>query len=323
METLAEVAHSAIAKHFRKVRKHEDELLETYDVEAVHQMRVGLRRLRTALTVFGFGLDLPKAFKIKQLKAIAADLGQIWDMDVMGLSLSDDYVPLLPPSEQQQLKKVIKSLNQQRQQQMRHMVDALTSQNYQRLTQACSDWLNKPRYQPQATVPLVLVLPDLLLPLVSQLLLHPGWQVGVSWQAECEFSWEEKVTPKGVQQSLQEHGPILHDLRKQIKRVRYQAELFTDFYGEDYPQQLTKFANLQDLLGHLHDAVTLNTFLKQRGKGNLKMINLPEFKRLVQFQQMQQWQQWQEQQAPYLKMSDRQALRHLFLAVKANPANDR
>jgi CHAD domain-containing protein len=322
MATLAEFSAGAIAKNFRKILKHETEVIQTGDPEAIHQMRVGLRRLRTALAVFGFVLDMPKSFQLKRLKAIATDLGKIRDQDVLSIALEQDYAPLLSAREQRKLAKILHPLTRQRQQQMQRMTGILAGSEHQHLKQAYSDWLDKPRYQLGAEVPILLVLPDLMLPLVSTLLLHPGWQVEVIWQTEEKFSLESAAKPGTVQQSLELHGPVLHDLRKQVKRVRYPAELCAEFFGLDYAQQLKDFAELQDLLGHLNDGVALNAFFDQAGGLNLNK-DLPGLSQLVQQKQGQQWQAWQERQSLYLSLAHRQSLRQLFLAIKAIPASDR
>lgn len=50
--TLGDWSALALDKHFHKVLKHEDDVLKDKDPEALHQMRVGMRRLRSAITGF-------------------------------------------------------------------------------------------------------------------------------------------------------------------------------------------------------------------------------------------------------------------------------
>lgn len=51
-KTLGYWAALAIKKHFEKVLKHEEDVLADRDPEALHQMRVGTRRLRSAIAGF-------------------------------------------------------------------------------------------------------------------------------------------------------------------------------------------------------------------------------------------------------------------------------
>ncbi|MBW4551691.1 MAG: CHAD domain-containing protein [Aphanocapsa sp. GSE-SYN-MK-11-07L] len=318
METLADCAHGAIAKHFHKVTKHADDVTTSRDSEAIHQMRVGLRRLRTALQVFTDFVVLPKPISVKQVGAIARPLGEVRDLDVLRDAFKTDYYPDLPVAEQQQLDKAIKKLAKQRSQEMEKAEQILGGDRYQRWLSACHDWLDQPVYQPLANLPIRLVAPDLLLPLVSTFLLHPGWQVGVSWQAgEPTFALSDPQALNSLDQYLQ--NPALHDLRKQVKRVRYQAELFSDFYGPDYAEQLREFGTLQDLLGHLQDNRVLNTWLVKSLDTELDQ-DLPSLKQLVEHRQVEQWQTWQTQQQRYLNIANRQSLRQMFAAVTEQEA---
>jgi CHAD domain-containing protein len=65
--TFGDWAAVAIAKHTHKMLQHEAEALQDQDPEALHQMRIGMRRLRTALTGFAPALELPKAAQEKML----------------------------------------------------------------------------------------------------------------------------------------------------------------------------------------------------------------------------------------------------------------
>ncbi len=57
---LKEWAYIAIAKHSRKILKYEAGVLQDKDPEELHQMRVGMRRLRSAIAGFAVAIDLPK-----------------------------------------------------------------------------------------------------------------------------------------------------------------------------------------------------------------------------------------------------------------------
>lgn len=64
--TLKEWAHIAIAKHTNKILKSEAGVIQDKDPEDLHQMRVGMRRLRSAIAGFKIALDLPKAVSEKR-----------------------------------------------------------------------------------------------------------------------------------------------------------------------------------------------------------------------------------------------------------------
>ena len=58
-KTLGDWAYIAIAKHYKKILKHESKVLKDNNPEQLHQMRVGMRRLRSAIAGFAPALNLP------------------------------------------------------------------------------------------------------------------------------------------------------------------------------------------------------------------------------------------------------------------------
>ncbi len=63
--TLGEWANIALIKHTGKILKYESKVIKDRDPEDLHQMRVGMRRLRSAITGFAVALDLPKTVNEK------------------------------------------------------------------------------------------------------------------------------------------------------------------------------------------------------------------------------------------------------------------
>ncbi|MEM8779312.1 MAG: CHAD domain-containing protein, partial [Cyanobacteria bacterium P01_G01_bin.49] len=81
--TFGDWGYLAIAKHSSKFIKHESGVLEDKDPEELHQMRVGMRRLRSAIHGFDAALELPKNAQEKKVKKIAQVLGKLRDLDVL------------------------------------------------------------------------------------------------------------------------------------------------------------------------------------------------------------------------------------------------
>ena len=75
-QTFADYAYSAIALSTKKIIKNEKGVLADEDPEYVHQMRVGLRKLRSVLIGFSPALDLPKIVEEKSIGKIAQILGK-------------------------------------------------------------------------------------------------------------------------------------------------------------------------------------------------------------------------------------------------------
>jgi CHAD domain-containing protein len=154
------------------------------------------------------------------------------------------------------------------------------------------------------------VLPDLLLPLINQLLLHPSWLVTIADPLD-RGSPNAEVTGEQVERYFAKYGTVFHDLRKQAKRVRYQTEFFKDFYGSDYAEQTLDFRAIQDLLGQLNDSQVFDEFLTQEFGSQWKEA-IPSLERYLCKQHLELWQQWQLIQQKYLQTQFRDDLRMLF-----------
>ena len=88
-KTLEDWAFLAIEKHFQKVIKYEADVLEDVNPEDLHQMRVGVRRLRSAITGFAPALELPKPVQEKKIGKIGHKLGTLRDLDVLREALEN------------------------------------------------------------------------------------------------------------------------------------------------------------------------------------------------------------------------------------------
>lgn len=302
-KTLGDWAALAIQKHFEKFVQHEAAVLEDTDPEDLHQMRVGMRRLRSAVIGFGPVIELPQEAQNQRIGKIARTLGSLRDLDVLTETLQTRYQPYLPPTEQSTLKPALRCLKKQRRQAFKEVRATLHHKRYQRLKQSLATWLEKPIYTPIAQLPIEEVLPDLLMPEISHLFLHPGWMIGIMVKGE-KVEVDQTLTAKAVNQLLQLQGPILHDLRKQVKRVRYQMSLFTEFYGETYGEYVEDMKAIQENLGDIQDSEVLEDFLTDIFEQDLKKV-IPALGELLINSRYKSWQRWQQLQVRYLTVEHR------------------
>jgi CHAD domain-containing protein len=272
--------------------KHEAEVLADQDPEALHQMRVGLRRLRTAMEAFGFALELPPAVSLSHLRKFAQGLGAVRDLDVLRAELEAQELPEL---EKAALKPVLKAMHKQRSRVFKQLKKMLHSKSYRKFKQSLETWLERPQYGAIAKLPLLPVLPDLLLPQVSQILLHPAWLIS---------------TAPSMAVVLQEHGFTLHDLRKQMKRIRYQTELFVDHYNEAFAAQVEEFKQMQEILGRIQDSAVLHEYLANRL--NLEK-DCPQLTQVLDDKVSVAWLQWRSRATNYLNPHFRRDLRQRML----------
>lgn len=293
-KTLGDWAYLAIKKHLNHTIKYETDVLKDTEPEALHQMRVGMRRLRTAINGFAPALALPKSAQEQKVAKIARKLGELRDLDVLQETLQNQ-IAILPTEEQDILEKVLASLGKQRKKTLEKVRTTLESSTYQKLIAGFKDWLEEPTYGELAEISIYEVLPDLLLPSISQLFLHPAWLVGVKVKVgEME---PKDLDSEQVRQLLDTHGDSVHSLRKQAKRVRYQMELFTDFYDDTYKNYLKDIKEIQGLLGEIQDSFVLAEFLFDV---DADMVKMPILAAQLTETRYQVWQKWQSLQQRYL-----------------------
>lgn len=302
-KTLGDWAYLAIAKHFKKILRHEAEVLKDKDSEELHQMRVGMRRLRSAVVGFSLSLDLPKNAGQRQVGKVARVLGTLRDIDVLGEALNTEYIPELPEQERKQLEQALLALSKRRKKALKAVKVILESKFYQLLKESFESWLEQPKYQAIAGIPIDNILPDLLLPQMSRLLLHPGWIVGVEFE-KGEIQFADGLSEIQVENLLQNQGLIIHDLRKEVKRSRYNLELFSQFYGEHYQDYITALKNIQTVLGEIQDCSVLAQFFADIFTGNITE-QMPELSAKLRGKRSRKWQEWESLQRQFLESQTR------------------
>ncbi|MEI6064881.1 MAG: CHAD domain-containing protein, partial [Pseudanabaena sp. ELA748] len=171
-------------------------------------------------------------------------------------------------------------------------------------------WIDQPRYTMIGDLSVREVLPDLLLPLICQLFLHQGWLVGATIQSGTATVISIENSEE-LHEQLEQFANDLHDLRKQMKGIRYQAEFFSGFYEASYLERIEEFKTIQEILGQLHDREVLRQFLESALNADLAKV-LPTLSQTMKQEQIAFWQSWQPIQQHYLSLEFRQSLRSLL-----------
>lgn len=297
-KTFGDWSYLAIAKHFEKILKHEEGVLQDKDPEELHQMRVGMRRLRSTMVGFAPALDLPANADEKSVGKVARVLGELRDLDVFKETLEKRYFSLLNKKEQKRLNKALKTLEKRRERTFKKVEAILKEKLYLNLKENFQAWLKKPTYQEIAQIAIATVLPDLLLPQASKLLLHPAWLLGTKI-AEGEVKFVSDRTQKQVEEILSDRGEILHDLRKEAKRSRYNMELFTQFYSNSYESHLKEIKHLQTILGDIQDSFILAEFLSSVLAEDYEQ-EMPELANILNKNRFDAWQEWESLRQKFL-----------------------
>jgi CHAD domain-containing protein len=301
--TLADYIYPAIQKQYIAILTHEADVIASGDVEAVHQMRVSLRRLRSIIQAFAQILDIPRVMGDQPIGKIAKTLGKVRDLDVLK-DTCKDYQHNLPDSERSYLQEVISKISKRRRKAMFKVEAMLDDKGYQFFKLGLNNWLNNPQYTQTICVPIESILPDLLGSVVGRLFLNPGWWIDIDPDAADTSS-------AAGSQLLLVHGTVFHTLRKQVKATRYLMELFPDRYSPRYNDYLKDLQQIHKLFGNIQDGVVLDLFL-QHILGKRVANKLPTIYAQIDRDRDLNWQTWQPIQDRYQQPETRRELQFLL-----------
>jgi CHAD domain-containing protein len=212
------------------------------DPEGVHQMRVGLRRLRAAMSLFNNILQDPQTAAIKQeLKWLTSELGPARELEVLGTRV---VTPVWRRhSRWQGVASLSRDLAQQRTAALTRAQDAVRSARFRVLTLEVAAWLEAGQWtNPQ-----------------DDLVRDRGDIPIEAFAAEQLTRRFRKIRKKG-KMLTQLEARDRHKLRIQAKKVRYASEFFAALFpGKKASKHRGKFLSAleraQDCLGDLNDIV--------------------------------------------------------------------
>lgn len=308
--TLGDWAHRAIAAHYHSAIAHEAGTIADRDPEELHQLRVGLRRLRSAVTGFAIALEWPEDASERTIGSFGRTFGRLRDLDVMGETLKGYRKGDLPKGERQRLDQALKDLRDRRRKYYRQTLKTLGSKPYHRFKVAVQTWLETPRYAPSASYGADRAIPDLLLPETARFLIHPAWTI-----APTDPATAQQNSFGGL---ALETWDCLHDLRKQAKRLRYQMALIDGFYGQTLAPHVKPIAAVQEALGNLQDSAVLEDFLIAADLDLPK--DLPTLYQWLQRDRANNWAHWQTLRDHYADATTCQTLRQLIATSVTPPA---
>jgi CHAD domain-containing protein len=225
--------------------KYRDPLVRRDVPDAVHKMRVAIRRLRSDLASYRPFLDRNRTEPRRdELKWIAGVLGDARDAEVMqerlsGL-ISEEPVELVLG---QVAQRVDRQLGAAYRLAHRRAVEAMESPRYYTLIDDLDSLVSNPRWDSRAKRPAVDVLPARVAKAFKKL----RRRVDAAAEAPDRHSRDER----------------LHEVRKAAKRARYAAEPLVPVVGRDAERFVKATKKLQSVLGDYHDAVVTQPMLRQ------------------------------------------------------------
>jgi len=281
-------AQALIDRHTRRLQHLWPKVLDDRDPEDLHQLRVCLRRLRTALNQFAPALVRPAGTGPRPIAAVARRTGRTRDLDVLQIRLRADLLQALPEEEQRRLRRALDPLGQARRQAFSDLREALERPAFRRQLHRLGHWLVQPSFTPLGEQPLAPWRADWRLALLADVFLLPGW-------------WADDPG-----------SPRLHDLRKRLKGVRYGLEHLEDDAPPALLAWVQELRQAQDHLGALQDLAVLRRTL-ERPPVHLRWDRLPALVALLQHEERGHWCRWQQLAARLSDAAGRSRLQHLLL----------
>ncbi|HEX5067144.1 MAG TPA: CHAD domain-containing protein [Myxococcota bacterium] len=219
---------------------------EGVDPEGVHQMRIGVRRMRSVLSVFRPVLPDELTRPIRdELRWLAGELGAVRDLDVfVGELLGPLSGTRADDVALKRLQAEAETLRDERKQALREI---LHSRRLTKLLLGLGLWIARGSWREQA------------LSETSAMLFQPAQ----SFSDEVLARLHRRAEKLG---RVAADGPpaTRHELRITLKKLRYASEFFRSLYdAKDARRYLKRLSRLQDVLGALNDVATAGRVLQE------------------------------------------------------------
>jgi CHAD domain-containing protein len=267
-------AYDAIDHRQGTMLEHADGVREGADIEAVHDMRVGSRRLVAAMKVFASCFPSAEYRKLlKEARDVTRKLGAVRDLDV----LIDHYEHLLPETKaderlgvkyflafhqrerKQARRPMLRALDELERSKFPKRVQAFVRHEADRYREKSDTAAKKHKTPPTAdgNVPFREAAPRLLVERYAEL-----------------YSFAEHVSnPAAVEE--------LHEMRIAAKWLRYTMELFAPAYADELKDVIGAVKRIQELLGDLHDSDVRLEILRGLTSGPLDYRSLEAIHQLL------------------------------------------
>jgi CHAD domain-containing protein len=234
-DRLVDAGREIIAFHLIRMLQNEPGVYKGDNVEAVHDMRVATRRIRTAIKVLApyFPTDWRETIK-EELRNAAKILGEVRDLDVFKINF-DDYIQDQSSWKMEAYANLIRTWESEHSAAHQKVKSYLDGEAYRNCVAKLANFQNK-------FVKYIKDIPDEIVAerinqSVPSILFKLDKQVRV---------YDNQLDTATLHQ--------LHRLRIQLKHFRYTLEFFDSVLGETNQLFISEIINLQDHLGNLHDA---------------------------------------------------------------------
>jgi CHAD domain-containing protein len=238
-QTVEQAFEGILRSTLAVAREWEPVALAREDPEGVHQMRVCLRRMRSALVLFGPAIPrrLTRSF-FQETRWAAKTLDHARDLDV--------YIDENLSSKGKKRKAKMRRLAmKQRERAYDKVADFIEGGRYRKMCDEFRQWVETQGWRMDLSDGQRDVLAGNVIPFASNVLDRQRARV---LEAGRDIETLE--------------NEALHQLRIDCKKLRYGAEFFAPLYGERMKAFVHHLKDLQDLLGNLHDTAVMRDLQK-------------------------------------------------------------
>jgi CHAD domain-containing protein len=237
------VIRTAVASSTIRLVSHDPIARVGEDLEAVHQARVAVRRLRSDLRTFRPLLDRDWAEALRtELRWLGQLLAPVRDAEVLGDGLQGRIEGMVG-LELASAKVLLDALEADRLEARRRLLEGLDSRRYEQLIVRLVGAVLEPVTRPGQ---------------VDRPASHLGSLMDRPWG-----NLSKRVAALGSRSS----DAAFHATRIDVKRVRYGAEALAPVFGKRAARFASAAEELQEILGEHQDAVVAMAWLADRGIG--------------------------------------------------------
>ena len=216
------------------------------DPEALHQLRVAARRLRSDLRTFAPLLDRHLTNWLRdELKWLGTALGRGRDADVLAERLRSQ-VSRLPARDAKSVDLLLQRLAETGQDAFEHILATLDEERYVALLDALVDVATAPKFGPEPSG----LADRAARPIFIDIVRKPWRRLERAVDA---------LSPEAPDTAY-------HAVRIRAKRVRYAVEAVTPLYGKEASRFAKAIADVQSVLGKNQDTTVAEAWLRQAAK---------------------------------------------------------
>lgn len=239
------------------LRANEASVRASAGADSIHQLRVGVRRLRSALVVFGDLMAPDERRRVsRSVRWIAQKCGRARELDVFKADVIEPLIARLP--EEESLRQICGLVDDARSESYEAVAATLDDKRYTETLLALEAWVEGDRWIQGASAEVDIPVGDLARSVLKRL--------------------QSKLV-KSVDRIEELDDAGLHELRIRAKKLRYASEFFRSLFRDKAVRAYLKaLTEIQDRLGTLNDGAVARQIVKWLGR-NAKETDQATFAR--------------------------------------------